>query len=191
MYVSTAPQTLPVTNAAAAGIKAFYFHDIDNHNLEVIYFPKGKGNEKWQEPNGKIFLGIDYTAIGISNTESSLQFFQSIPGIERKGESFNWVTEQERLNNVKGASLLITWLCTAAGSGIEFLQCLKPCAGMPYPADTRADDIWYWQNNFIYNRCDSIVQQIKKAGYNFVFKEIVHLKNSKAFIVKDKLVMQC
>jgi catechol 2,3-dioxygenase-like lactoylglutathione lyase family enzyme len=40
--VSTAPQTLPEWNKAAAGIRAFYFRDPDNHNLELIYFPAGK-----------------------------------------------------------------------------------------------------------------------------------------------------
>ena len=47
MHVSTSPQTIPKSNTAAAGVKAFYFHDPDMHNLELIYFPKGKG-----QPNG-------------------------------------------------------------------------------------------------------------------------------------------
>jgi hypothetical protein len=50
-HVSTGPQTIPATNLAAAGVKAFYFHDPDGHNLELIYFPKGKGQEKWQQAN--------------------------------------------------------------------------------------------------------------------------------------------
>ena len=33
MHVSTAPQTIPASNAVAAGVKAFYFHDPDMHNL--------------------------------------------------------------------------------------------------------------------------------------------------------------
>ena len=43
-HVSTAPQTLPDYIPAAAGISAFYFRDKDDHNLELIYFPEGKGN---------------------------------------------------------------------------------------------------------------------------------------------------
>lgn len=46
--VSTAPQTLPAWNQGAAGIRAFYFRDPDNHNLEIIYFPAGKGAARWQ-----------------------------------------------------------------------------------------------------------------------------------------------
>src|SRR5437762_10630515 len=40
-FVSTGPQTLPPSIKAAAGIKAFYFRDPDQHNLEIIYFPPG------------------------------------------------------------------------------------------------------------------------------------------------------
>ena len=48
-HVSTAPQTLPDYIPAAAGISAFYFRDKDDHNLELIYFPEGKGNPKIQK----------------------------------------------------------------------------------------------------------------------------------------------
>src|SRR5687767_7619981 len=48
-HTSTGPQRIPDWNKAAAGIKAFYFKDPDGHNLELIYFPSGKGNPKWQQ----------------------------------------------------------------------------------------------------------------------------------------------
>ena len=35
--VSTAPQTLPAWNQTAAGIRAFYFRDPDNHRLEIYW----------------------------------------------------------------------------------------------------------------------------------------------------------
>jgi catechol 2,3-dioxygenase-like lactoylglutathione lyase family enzyme len=188
-FVSTAPQTLPVTNVAAAGIKAFYFHDIDNHNLEIIYFPKGKGNPKWQSANNKIFLGIDHTAIGVSNTANSQKFYQDLLGIERKGDSWNFGTEQEHLNNVEGASLHITGYRTAAGPGIEFLEYLKPGPGKIYPADTRADDIWFWQTGLFTNDAYALYNKLKTLGYTFISKELVHNHangiHTKSFIVKD------
>lgn len=188
-YVSTSPQTLPVTNIAAAGIKALYFHDIDNHNLELIYFPKGKGNPKWQASSGKIFLGIDHTAIGVSSTESSQKFYQDILGIERKGDSWNFGTEQEHLNNVEGASLHITGFRAAAGPGVEFLQYLKPGPGKKYPPDTRADDIWYWQTTLFTADAEALYNKLKNSGYTFTSKELVHTHtngiHSKSFIVKD------
>src|SRR5262249_22183985 len=36
-HVSTAPQTLPQWNKEAAGIKAFYFRDPEDHVLEIIW----------------------------------------------------------------------------------------------------------------------------------------------------------
>src|SRR6266853_3376299 len=68
-HVSTAPQTLPAWNKGAAGIKAFYFRDPEDHVLEIIFFPPGKGDPKWQQAGTKpesglpLFLGIDHTAI--------------------------------------------------------------------------------------------------------------------------------
>jgi catechol 2,3-dioxygenase-like lactoylglutathione lyase family enzyme len=190
-YVSSEPQTLPVSNPAAAGIKAFYFHDPDRHNIELIWFPKGKGQPKWQNANGKLFLGIDHTAIGISNTDSSLVFYQDILGIKRKGESWNMGKEQAHLNFVEGASLHITGLRAASGPGIEFLQYLKPGPGKPYPSDTRADDIWYWQTTLVADDIQKIFDQVESAGYRIVSKGMVSLqtrdgKQMRAFIVRDR-----
>ena len=51
----------PRKHKAAAGIRAFYFKDTDGHNFEIIYFPPGKGDPRWQRKDGKLFLGIDHT----------------------------------------------------------------------------------------------------------------------------------
>jgi catechol 2,3-dioxygenase-like lactoylglutathione lyase family enzyme len=188
-FVSTAPQTLPKSIPAAEGIKAFYFHDPDNHNLELIYFPKGKGQEKWQQTTGKVFLGIDHTAIGVSSTENSHHFYADALGIERKGDSRNKGIEQEHLNNVEGASLHITGYRTAGGPGIEFLQYIIPGPGKKYPEDTRADDLWFWQTTLVTNDAEALYNKLKAAGYSFVSKELVHFNekgvNTKSFIVKD------
>ncbi len=188
-FVSTAPQTLPRSIPAAEGIKAFYFHDPDNHNLELIYFPKGKGQEKWQHINGKIFLGIDHTAIGVSNTDNSHHFYMDILGIDRKGDSWNKGMEQEHLNNVEGASLHITGYRAAAGPGIEFLQYLVPGPGRSYPVDSRSDDIWHWQTTLIVDDAESIFNKLKGANSLFISKQIVHQSinglHSQSFIVRD------
>ncbi|HEX6171591.1 MAG TPA: VOC family protein [Chitinophagaceae bacterium] len=188
-FVSTTPQTLPKSIPAAEGIKAFYFHDPDDHNLELIFFPKGKGQEKWQHSNGKIFLGIDHTAIGVSSTESSHKFYQDLLGVERKGDSWNKGMEQEHLNNVEGASLHITGYRAAKGPGIELLQYISPGPGRDYPKDSRADDIWHWQTTLIVDDAESLYNKLRSAGYIFVSKEIVHQQvngvHTKSFIVRD------
>jgi catechol 2,3-dioxygenase-like lactoylglutathione lyase family enzyme len=190
MHVSTGPQTIPQSNVAAAGVRAFYFHDPDMHNLELIYFPKGKGQLKWHESKGKLFLGIDHTAIGITNTDSSLQFYESILGIPRKGDSRNMGIEQAHLNFVEGASLHITGLRPSSGAGIEFLEYLKPGPGKAFPTDTRADDIWYWQTTLAADNATSLFNKLKDAGYHFISKGLIDLREKngrsvKAFIVRD------
>jgi catechol 2,3-dioxygenase-like lactoylglutathione lyase family enzyme len=191
MQVSTGPQTIPASNAVAAGVKAFYFHDPDMHNLELIYFPKGKGQPKWQQANRKLFLGIDHTAIGISNTDSSLRFYENILGIMRKGDSWNMGMEQAHLNFVEGASLHITGLRAAEGPGIEFLQYLVPGPGKPYPADSRTDDIWHWQTTLITDDAEKLYAEFSNSSYKIVSTQLVRLqtkdgRSGKAFIVRDK-----
>src|SRR2546421_5337467 len=97
-FVSTGPQTLPASLPAAAGIKAFYFRDPDQHNLEIIYFPPGKGDPRWQEITDNLFLGIDHTAIGVSDTYARLHFYRDLLGLLKAVEIVDFGTEQERLN---------------------------------------------------------------------------------------------
>src|SRR5262245_27398493 len=120
-YSSTAPQKLPDWNPNAGGIQAFYFRDPDDNNLEVLAFPPGKGQEKWQRKDA-LFLGIDHTAIVVSSTDRSLAFYRDRLGLRVAGGSENYGTEQEHLNNVRGAHLRITALRGARGPGVEFLE---------------------------------------------------------------------
>jgi catechol 2,3-dioxygenase-like lactoylglutathione lyase family enzyme len=146
-HASSGPQRLPDWNSAAGGIEAFYFRDPDGHYLEVLAFPPGKGLAKWHESNGGLFLGIDHTAIVVSDTAASLHFYRDVLGLRVVGSSENYGTEQEHLNNVFGAHLRITSLRANAGPGVEFLEYLSPRSGRIAPVDTQADDLWYWQIN--------------------------------------------
>ncbi len=146
-YASSGPQRLPDWNPNAGGIEAFYFRDPDGHNLEVLAFPPDKGPAKWHVRNGRLFLGIDHTAIVVSDTETSLRFYRDRLGLRVVGTSDNYGPEQEHLNNVFGAHLRITTLRAAQGPGVEFLEYLAPQTGRSIPADTQAVDLWYWQIN--------------------------------------------
>jgi catechol 2,3-dioxygenase-like lactoylglutathione lyase family enzyme len=190
-HVSTAPQTLPASIPEAAGIRAFYFQDPDRHNLEIIYFPKGKGQDKWQQPGGKIFLGIDHTAIGVRSTTASHAFYQTLLGIERKGDSWNKGIEQAHLNNVEGASLHITGYRATEGPGVEFLEYLRPGPGKKYPADTRADDIWNWYTiveirdiENVYKRLQS-QRSVRIVSKNIVTGGLPGTSSYRAFLVRD------
>ncbi len=140
-HISPYPQTLPDWNTAAAGIKAFYFKDPDGHPLEVLQFPSGKGDPKWQKAGGKVFLGLDHTAIAVSNTDASLGFYHVLLGLRVAGESENYGFEQEHLNNVFGAHLRVTSLRSSGGIGVEFLEYISPRDGRPAAENGNAADI--------------------------------------------------
>ena len=187
-FVSTGPQTLPASLPAAAGIKAFYFRDPDQHNLEIIYFPPGKGDPRWQEKTDKLFLGIDHTAIGIANTESSLGFYRGVLGLRKAGESENFGTEQEHLNQVFGAHLRITGMRAASGPGIEFLEYLMPRDGRARPADVHANDIVHWQTTITTDDVDLMVEKLRGSHAHFVSSGVVSMPKDKAGFSKGALV---
>jgi catechol 2,3-dioxygenase-like lactoylglutathione lyase family enzyme len=144
-HASSGPQTLPEWNRAAAGIRAFYFKDPDGHALEILQFPKGLGDPRWQQAEGRLFLGIDHTAIVVADTDRSLDFYRGALGLRVAGESENYGPEQEHLNAVFGARLRITALRAPAGPGIELLEYLAPADGRPAPDDERSNDRIHWQ----------------------------------------------
>src|SRR5207248_3696898 len=187
-FVSTAPQTLPTSIPAAAGIKAFYFHDPDQHNLEIIYFPPGKGDPRWQEKTDNLFLGIDHTAVGISNTNASLHFYRDLLGLRKAGESENFGTEQEHLNQVFGAHLHITGMRASAGPGIEFLEYLTPRDGRPRSADVRANDIVHWQTIVLTEDVDILAKKLRDAHVPFVSPGVVVMPRDKAGFSKGALL---
>jgi catechol 2,3-dioxygenase-like lactoylglutathione lyase family enzyme len=187
-FVSTAPQTLPPSIKAAAGIKAFYFRDPDDHNLEVIYFPPGKGHPRWQEKTDKLFLGIDHTAIGISETESSLHFYHDLLGFQKVGESENFGTEQEHLSQVFGAHLQITSMRAASGPGIEFLEYLTPHDGHARPTDAKANDLLHWQTTVTTSDIDSLAEKLRQSHINFVSSNVVALPRNKTGFARAVVV---
>jgi catechol 2,3-dioxygenase-like lactoylglutathione lyase family enzyme len=146
-HASVGPQRLPDWNAAAGGIQAFYFKDPDGHPLEAIHFPAGKGDARWHRPTGRLFLGIDHTAIVVGDTDASLGFYRDRLGLTVAGSSENHGPEQEYLNHVFGARLRITTLRAAAGPGIELLEYLSPRDGRPIPPDQRPNDLAHWQTS--------------------------------------------
>jgi catechol 2,3-dioxygenase-like lactoylglutathione lyase family enzyme len=189
-YASTEPQRLPDWNKNAAGISAFYFKDPDQHPIEVLHFPSDKGAEKWHRPTDKLFLGIDHTAIVVWDTDASVRFYRNLLGMHVAGESENYGTEQEHLNNVFGAHLRITALRGASGPGIELLDYLAPRDGRPFPTDEHANDIVHRQTIVVTRSVDSAAHQLQNSHVNFVSSDVVanhtgQLGFSKALVVRD------
>ncbi|PSB26094.1 hypothetical protein C7B82_20820 [Stenomitos frigidus ULC18] len=189
-YASTAPQRIPDSNQAAAGIRAFYFKDPDGHNLELIYFPPGKGDPKWQQPSKQLFLGIDHTAIVVSNTAVSLKFYRDLLGLKVAGEGMNAGTEQEHLNNVQGARLHITGLRSPTGPGIEFLDYLEPKDGRSLPADAKPNDLLHWQTTLVVKDVTAIADRLRLNQSTFISPNVVTMPQQpfgfkKGILVRD------
>ncbi|HET6373640.1 MAG TPA: VOC family protein [Candidatus Polarisedimenticolia bacterium] len=174
-HASSGPQRLPDWNPNAGGIQAFYFKDPDGHALEVIHFPVGKGDPRWQRATDRLFLGIDHTAIVVGDTEASLRFYRDALGLRIAGESENYGTEQEHLNNVFGARLRITALRAAAGPGIELLEYLAPRDGRPYPPDSRSSDLWQWQTRLATSDAAGAAREARLAGGSWLSPGAVSL----------------
>lgn len=172
-HASTGPQRLPDWNPNAGGIQAFYFRDPDGHFLEILAFPAGKGNPKWRKASNNLFLGIDHTAIVISDTEASLRFYRDAVGLEVAGASENYGTEQEHLNNVFGARLKITALRAASGPGIELLEYLAPRDGRPFPPETRSSDLIHWQTRFLGGSADEAARRLQQARSRLISSGVV------------------
>jgi catechol 2,3-dioxygenase-like lactoylglutathione lyase family enzyme len=188
-HASSGPQRLPDWNKNAGGIKAFYFKDPDGHALEILQFPAGKGDSKWQRRD-KLFLGIDHTAIVVSDTETSLGFYRDLLGMKVTGESENFGPEQERLNNVFGARLRITALRAAQGPGIEFLEYLSPRDGHPAPSDARANDLIHWQTMLVTRDAEQAARELRRRKVSFVSSGVIALADhslgfKKGFLTRD------
>jgi catechol 2,3-dioxygenase-like lactoylglutathione lyase family enzyme len=174
---SPGPQRLPDWNPNAGGIEAFYFRDPDGHALEILRFPAGKGDPRWQK-NDRLFLGIDHTAIVISNTEASLRFYRDLLGLNVTGESENYGPEQERLNNVFGARLRITALRAPSGPGIEFLEYLSPGDGRPYPADAKPNDLLHWHTTLLGTSTGDTARTLRTQRSRFISSGIVEVPDA-------------
>ena len=185
-HASSGPQRLPAWNPNAGGIAAFYFKDPDGHVLEVIQFPAGKGLAKWRRParDTALFLGIDHTAIVVRDTPASLAFYRDLMGLAVAGESENYGTEQERLNNVFGARLRITGLRGGQGPGIELLEYLAPRDGRPYPADARANDLVHWQTDLAVAEVDAAAERLAR-DVRWVSPGPVRLEEGNMILIRD------
>jgi catechol 2,3-dioxygenase-like lactoylglutathione lyase family enzyme len=181
-FASSGPQTLPDWNPDAGGIKAFYFKDPDDHVLETIWFPAGKGDPRWQGA-AALFPGIDHTAIVVEDTDRSLAFYRDTLGMRFAGESHDFGTEQEHLNNVFGANLRITALRAASGPGVEFLEYLAPRDGRPFQSDAKANDLVHWQTTLVSPDAAGLLHDLQRAGYRLVSTGTVPAQSP--FIVRD------
>lgn len=106
---TSGPQGLP---AASGGVSAFKFRDPEGHPLELIAFPRGAVPPQWLMASQDVCLGIDHSAISVSSTATSIDFYESL-GLDRGGGSLNVGREQAALDDVPDAVVEVTALMPA------------------------------------------------------------------------------
>lgn len=189
--ISVEPQTIPQDNEASAGVRAFKFKDPDGHDLELIWFPADKGQDKWHQDTNSLFLGIDHSAIAIANTEESLKFYRDLLGMQVSGGSLNKGEIQAHLDGLPETEVQVTPLRPIQGGlGIEMLDYIVPGNGRPMPSDWKSSDIAHIQLELVVNDIQQAVEMLRLSGVQFVSSGIVQFTDSaspyhQACLIKD------
>jgi len=172
--VSAHPITIPPSNPGAAGIKALKFHDPEHHDLELIYFPSGKGDASWHKQSNRLFLGIDHTAMTVAGSESGVAFYRDLLGLKVGTVTLNTGTTQEVLDGLFNDTCLVTaMLPPSAPPHIEFLDYKTPPGGRPLPSNTKANDLWHWQPTLVTRDIAALAERLRKAGAQFITPDVV------------------
>jgi catechol 2,3-dioxygenase-like lactoylglutathione lyase family enzyme len=107
------PEVLP---QRSGGVTAFKFRDPEGHPLELLSFPNGTGPKIWRSGIGHDpCLGIDHSAISVADTRRSVAFYAAL-GLTAEARSLNIGPEQDRLDDVSGATVEVTALTLPAGT---------------------------------------------------------------------------
>ena len=98
---SEGPQRLP---ASSGGVSAFKFRDPEGHPLELLAFPEKDMPAHWkqvlQDAHGDSpFLGIDHSAICVSDGTRSVSFYESL-GLIVSNRSVNSDPAQAKLDDL-------------------------------------------------------------------------------------------
>ena len=126
----------------SGGVTAFKFRDHDGHPLELLAFAGGRVPGEWRNADGgALFLGVDHTAIAVSNTADSTRFFRSVFGFGIGTRTENRGPEQADLDDVDDVHVSVTRL--APDLPAPRLELLHYHVGTrrPIPYDTAGNDI--------------------------------------------------
>ncbi len=177
--ISLSPQTIPPENQPSAGVRAFKFKDADGHDLELIWFPADKGQDKWHQDTNRLFLGIDHSAIAVANTEESLKFYRDLLGMQVREGSLNQGEIQAHLDGLPGAKVRVTPLRPIqSGMGIELLDYITPANGRPTPSDWQSHDIAHMQFELVVSELQQLIDILKQNN-------ITVFTHQQSYLLKD------
>jgi catechol 2,3-dioxygenase-like lactoylglutathione lyase family enzyme len=127
---------------SSGGVTAFKFRDHDSHPLELLAFPDGRGPRAWRDADRHgPFLGIDHTAIAISDPDRMEAFFASVFGFSAGTRTENGGPEQADLDDVEDVRVSVRRI--APDLPAPRLELLHYHTGprRPIPRGTASNDI--------------------------------------------------
>lgn len=98
------PQHLP---PQSGGVRAFKFRDPDGHPLELLQFARGDVPANWRTRvalPGQIALGIDHSAISVSDRDASTDYYAAV-GLQPWKRTRNKGRTQDRLDGLAGVDV--------------------------------------------------------------------------------------
>jgi catechol 2,3-dioxygenase-like lactoylglutathione lyase family enzyme len=126
----------------SGGVTAFKFRDHDGHPLELLAFPEGRVPGQWRAAYGTgIFLGVDHTAIAVSDSARSATFFGSVFGFGTGTRTENRGAEQAELDDVDDVSVRVTRLAPDLPAPRLELLDYRVGTRRPIPPGTVSNDI--------------------------------------------------
>ncbi|MFC6790265.1 VOC family protein [Methylobacterium komagatae] len=155
------PQVLP---PSTGGVIAYKFRDPDGHPLELIQFPGGKSARRWADAPG-MFLGIDHSAITVSDLEGTIDFLTGILGLTLSERGLNRGLEQARLDGLDDPVVDVVALSPPdPAPHVELLHYRQPARTNPPKAYGPAD---LASTRFVVSADDpsDIAKTLRGAGY--------------------------
>jgi catechol 2,3-dioxygenase-like lactoylglutathione lyase family enzyme len=98
------PQLL---SPSPGGVTAFKFRDPEGHPLEFLFFPEDAIPTSWRRQNDENCLGIDHSAISVSDTARSVSFYENL-GFQISSRSLNQGAGQENLDGLTRVKVEVT-----------------------------------------------------------------------------------
>ena len=131
----TGPQRLP---ESSGGVTAFKFRDPEGHPLEFLSFPNDNAPSIWRDESGDTCLGVDHSAISVSDTARSIAFYENL-GFTVSARTLNQGSEQDMLDNLSGVRVEVTVLKPSHATPHLELLCYRTTTKDRVSARSNAD----------------------------------------------------
>jgi catechol 2,3-dioxygenase-like lactoylglutathione lyase family enzyme len=168
------------------GVTAFKFRDPEGHPLELLSFPDGVGDPRWQLGEAGI-RGYDHTAIAVTDVARSTAFYTDLLGFRVAGRSLNTGAEQDRLDGLPSCEVDVVALQPASvpTPHLELLHYRAP-QGRAAPAPVEANGVAAARQVHEVSDLEGLVKTLSAADVAFVSPGIVTLKTGRnAAVIRD------